>query len=170
MSAGGHDFRMIALHPRPPRPNQDTEERDAEIIMAARKSQDLALPVLAIGDFNDVAWSDTTRLFKDLGGFLDPRRGRGTYASFPANMVWLGWPLDHLFITEEFLFSDMRIGESVGSDHRPVIARLCLDPERARMRNANAAAPDTGDKEAADEVMEEFEEDTARDAVEGEAG
>lgn len=170
LTASGHDFRMIALHPRPPRPNQDTEERDAEIIMAARKSQDLALPVLAIGDFNDVAWSDTTRLFKDLGGFLDPRRGRGTYASFPANMVWLGWPLDHLFITEEFLFSDMRIGESVGSDHRPVIARLCLDPERARMRNANAAAPDTGDKEAAHEVMEEFEEDTANDAVEGEAG
>ena len=170
LSAGGHDFRMIALHPRPPRPNQDTEERDAEIIMAARKSQDLALPVLAIGDFNDVAWSDTTRLFKDLGGFLDPRRGRGTYASFPANMVWLGWPLDHLFITEEFLFSDMRIGESVGSDHRPVIARLCLDPERARMRNANAAAPDTGDKEAADEVMEEFEEDTAKDRIEGEEG
>ena len=170
LSVGGHDFRMIALHPRPPVPKQDTEERDAEIVMAAKQSQDMTLPVLAIGDFNDVAWSDTTRLFKDIGGFLDPRRGRGTYATFPANMVWLGWPLDHLFVTEEFLFSEMRVGEGVGSDHRPVIARLCLDPERARARNEQADAPDEGDEEEADEVMEEFEEDTARDAVEGEEG
>ena len=170
LTAGGHDFRMIALHPRPPQPDQDTEERDAEIIMAAKKAQDLSLPVLTIGDFNDVAWSDTTSLFKDLGGFLDPRVGRGTYATFPANMVWLGWPLDYLFMTEEFLFSEMEVGKSVGSDHRPVIARLCLDPERARARNDKADAPDEGDEEEAEEVMEEFEEDTARDAVEGEAG
>ncbi|QYJ08265.1 endonuclease/exonuclease/phosphatase family protein [Qipengyuania flava] len=170
LSVGGHDFRMIALHPRPPVPKQDTEERDAEIVMAAKQSQYMTLPVLAIGDFNDVAWSDTTRLFKDIGGFLDPRRGRGTYATFPAGMVWLGWPLDHLFMTEEFLFSEMRVGESVGSDHRPVIARLCLDPERARARNEEAAAPDESDEKEAGEVMEEFEQDTARDAVEGEAG
>ncbi|KWV94438.1 endonuclease/exonuclease/phosphatase family protein [Erythrobacter sp. AP23] len=168
LSVGGHDFRMIGLHPRPPVPRQDTEERDAEIVMAAKQAQDLALPVLAIGDFNDVAWSDTTRLFKDIGGFLDPRIGRGTYATFPAGMVWLGWPLDHLFVTEEFLFSEMRVGESVGSDHRPVIARLCLDPEAARSRNERAKAPDEDDEQEAGEVMEEFEEDTAKDAVEGE--
>lgn len=169
LTAGGHDFRMIALHPRPPVPRHDTEERDAEIVMAAKQAQNLAMPVLAIGDFNDVAWSDTTRLFKDIGGFLDPRVGRGTYATFPAGMVWLGWPLDHLFTTEEFLFSEMRVGDSVGSDHRPVIARLCLDPERAKARNEEAATPDEGDEQEANEVMEEFEEDTARDAVEGEA-
>lgn len=169
LSVGAHDFRMIALHPRPPVPDQDTEERDAEILMAAKQAQDLALPVLAIGDFNDVAWSDTTRLFKDIGGFLDPRIGRGTYATFPAGMVWLGWPLDHLFVTEEFLISEMRVGESVGSDHRPVIVRLCVDPNAARARNDVVDAPDQGDEEEADQVMEEFREDTAKDAVVGEA-
>mgnify|MGYP001974342522 CR=1 FL=1 len=170
LTVGGQSFRMVALHPRPPVPKQDTEERDAEIIMAAKQSQDLAMPVLAIGDFNDVAWSDTTRLFKDIGGFLDPRIGRGTYATFPSGMVWLGWPLDHLFTTEEFLLADMRVGESVGSDHRPVIARLCLDPEAARARNTEAEAPDAEDEEEASEVMEEFEEDTAKDRIEGEEG
>ena len=170
LQAGGHRFRMIGLHPRPPKPNQDTEERDAEIIVAARKSRDLAMPVLAIGDFNDVAWSDTTRLFTDIGGFLDPRVGRGTYASFPADMVWLGWPLDHLFMTEEFLLADMEVGKAVGSDHRPFMARLCLDPEAARLRNEKAEGPSADDEEEANEVMEDFEEDTARDAVVGEAG
>ena len=170
LSVGGHDFRMIGLHPRPPQPKQDTEERDAEIVVAARMARDLAMPVLAIGDFNDVAWSDTTRLFKDIGGFLDPRIGRGTYASFPAGMVWLGWPLDHLFVTEEFLLAEMEVGKSVGSDHRPFIARICLDPEAARRRNDKAEAPSAKDEAEANEVMEEFEEDEAKDAIEGEEG
>ena len=170
LQAGENSFRMIGLHPRPPKPKQDTEERDAEIIVAAKKAQDMAMPVLALGDFNDVAWSDTTRLFMDIGGFLDPRRGRGTYATFPADYVWLGWPLDHLFVTEEFLLAEKRVGENVGSDHRPVHARLCLDPEAARARNDRADAPDAEDEEEAGEVMQEFEADEAKDAVEGEEG
>ncbi|MBX7456863.1 endonuclease/exonuclease/phosphatase family protein [Qipengyuania sp. 1NDH17] len=170
LQAGGHSFRMIGLHPRPPKPKQDTEERDAEIVVAARMARDLNMPVMAIGDFNDVAWSDTTRLFMDIGGLLDPRKGRGTYASFPAGMVWLGWPLDHLFVTEEFLLADMEVGKSVGSDHRPFMARLCLDPEAARLRNEKAEGPSAEDEEDANEVMEDFEEDKAKDAVEGEEG
>lgn len=170
LQAGEHAFRMIGLHPRPPKPRQDTEERDAEIIIAARQSREVGMPVLAMGDFNDVAWSDTTSLFKDIGGFLDARTGRGTYATFPADMVWLGWPLDHLFVTEEFLLADMHVGKSVGSDHRPVIAELCLAPRAAAARNKKTRGPSAEDEEEADEVMEEFEEDTARDAVQGEEG
>ena len=170
LTAGGNSFRMIGLHPRPPKPKQDTEERDAEIVVAARASRDLAMPVLALGDFNDVAWSDTTSLFKDIGSFLDPRIGRGTYATFPAGMVWLGWPLDHLFVTEEFLMESMRVGESVGSDHRPVHARLCLAPAAARARNDETDGPSAEDEEEADEVMEDFREDEAKDRVEGEEG
>ena len=170
LEAGGNAFRMIGLHPRPPKPRQDTEERDAEIVMAARMADDLAMPVLALGDFNDVAWSDTTRLFRDIGGFLDPRAGRGTYATFPAGLVWLGWPLDHLFATREFLFEEKAVLGSVGSDHRPVSARLCLAPAEGRRRNALSENPDLEDEEEADEVMREFEEDTRTDAVEGEEG
>ena len=170
LRAGEHQFLIVGLHPRPPHPKQDTEERDAEIVVAARRSQDVGIPVLAIGDFNDVAWSDTTRLFKDLGSFLDPRVGRGTYATFPADYIWLGWPLDHLFVTEEFLLDEMRVGDPVGSDHRPVFARLCLAPALASRRNKDAERPSADDEAEANEVMEEFEEDAAKDRVEGEEG
>ncbi|MFN2100241.1 endonuclease/exonuclease/phosphatase family protein [Altererythrobacter sp. MF3-039] len=170
LTAGKRLFRLIGLHPRPPQPNQDTEERDAEIIVAARQSRDMELPVLALGDFNDVAWSDTTQLFKDIGSFLDPRIGRGTFATFPADMVWLGWPLDHLFVTEEFLVSEMRVGAPVGSDHRPVHASLCLDPASAEGRNEDTEGPSAEDEAEANEVMEEFKEDEAKDRIEGEEG
>jgi|TARA_R100000501_G_scaffold13654_3_gene24944 endonuclease/exonuclease/phosphatase (EEP) superfamily protein YafD len=168
LMAGRREFRVIGLHPRPPTPGQDTEERDAEIVIAARQSRDLQMPVLAIGDFNDVAWSDTTSLFLEIGSFLDPRIGRGTYATFPADKTWLGWPLDHLFVTEEFLLEDMSVGAPVGSDHRPVIAQLCLAPAPARTRNDDADGPSAEDERDAAEVMEEFEEDSAKDQVRGE--
>lgn len=170
LTAGGQDFRMIGLHPRPPRPRQDTEERDAEIVIVARKARASGMPVLAIGDFNDVAWSDTTQLFKNVGGFLDPRIGRGPHATFPAGMVWLGWPLDHLFVTKEFLFKDVQVSESVGSDHRAMIAELCLSPSQARARNEESESPDAEDREEAREVMDEYRDDAAEDRVEGEGG
>ena len=168
LEASGVRFRLMGLHPRPPHPGQDTEERDAEIVMAARRASESPIPVLALGDFNDVAWSDTTRLFRDLGGFLDPRVGRGTYATFPADLVWLGWPLDHLFVTEHFLVDAFRVGDPVGSDHRPVIARLCVSPKKGPAVNAHPDAPDSEDREEARDVMEEYEEDTQEDRVEGE--
>lgn len=168
LTAGKREFKVIGLHPRPPVPGQDTEERDAEIVVAAKQSRDIGMPVLAVGDFNDVAWSDTTRLFMDIGSFLDPRIGRGTYATFPADKTWLGWPLDHLFVTEEFLLGEMRVGQSVGSDHRPVIARLCLAPAQARTRNEDVEGPSTEDERDAAEVMSDFEKDSAEDRVEGE--
>lgn len=170
LMAGKREFGVIGLHPRPPAPGQDTEERDAEIVVAAKRSRDLDMPVLALGDFNDVAWSDTTSLFMDIGSFLDPRIGRGTYATFPADKTWLGWPLDHLFVTEEFLLQKMSVGQSVGSDHRPVIAKLCLAPTLARKRNDDADGASAEVERDAAEVITDFEKDSADDGVRGETG
>lgn len=126
-TADGQPFNYIGLHPRPPQPGQGTDRRDAKIERAAlaigRKKQ---LPALAMGDFNDVPWSHTTQLFKKVGRFLDPRIGRGSYPTFPANYAPVGWPLDQLFVTSEFTFRDLRVLENVGSDHRPLTAQLCL--------------------------------------------
>ena len=105
----GKAFDYIGLHPRPPLPGQDTRLRDAKIERAALAIADNHLPAIAMGDFNDVAWSRTTRLFKQVGGYLDPRIGRGSYPSFPAAYAPLGWPLDQLFLTPGFTFTSLRI-------------------------------------------------------------
>lgn len=157
-------FTLMGLHPRPPHPGQDTEERDAEILIAARRAAGLGMPVIAIGDFNDVAWSDTSQTFKRIGRYLDPRIGRGTYATFPASMPWLSWPLDHVFMTEEFTLSDIRVLEDVGSDHRPIYARVCLTPREAVRRNDAPEAVTQDDKETAREVIEEYREDQVEEA------
>lgn len=127
----GARFELIGLHPRPPLPGQTTDTRDASIARAGAQTPEGLGNVLAIGDFNDVPWSSTTRAFVREGGYRDPRAGRGSFASFPADMIALGWPLDQIFIRGGVKVESLEIAGSVGSvgsDHRPLLARLCVDP------------------------------------------
>nr|WP_208402903.1 hypothetical protein [Sphingomonas japonica] len=73
-------------------------------------------------------------MFKQVGGFLDPRTGRGAYPSFPADFGVVGWPLDQMFVSPGFTFRSLRIPEDAGSDHRPLAAELCLTPGARRSR------------------------------------
>nr|WP_277924518.1 endonuclease/exonuclease/phosphatase family protein [Sphingomonas sp. CROZ-RG-20F-R02-07] len=99
---GGQPFDYIGLHPRPPIAGEDTNLRDRKIEHAALRIAGAKVPAMAMGDFNDVAWSRTTQLFKRVGGYLDPRIGRGSYPSFPAQYAAVGWPLDQLFVSKAF--------------------------------------------------------------------
>ncbi|MEM8696609.1 MAG: endonuclease/exonuclease/phosphatase family protein [Pseudomonadota bacterium] len=155
---GGRRFRLAAVHPRPPLPGDDTEARDAELIIAARLVRRSELPAVVIGDFNDVGWSHTSRVARRIGGYVDPRIGRGFYATFPAYWPAFRWPLDHVFFTEEFALVDMRIEGSVGSDHLPVYAEICLSPELGEALN-EPAAPDSGDFEQMEDTIATYRED-----------
>lgn len=160
-TASGRSFQYIGLHPRPPLPGQDTVERDAEIAVAARLAREESLPTLAMGDFNDVAWSHTSHLFKRIGEYLDPRIGRGPYPTFPARFPFLRWPLDHLFMSPEFTVRSMRVLENVGSDHLPLIAHLCIAPEVAREVNEAPETADAEDENEADRILQEYREEKA---------
>ena len=124
----GQPFGYIGLHPRPPQSGTDTQERDAEIAVGAKTAAKAGLPTLAMGDFNDVAWSDTSQLFKRVGTYLDPRIGRGFYATFPANFPLFRWPLDQIYFTEQFSIDSLTVLDRVGSDHLPILAKICLVP------------------------------------------
>ena len=131
----GRPFRFIGLHPHPPLPGQSTETRDAQILYAARFARDADMPLIAMGDFNDVAWSDSAQRFKRVGRYLDPRIGRGLYASFDAKNPVLRFPLDQIYVTPDVAVAEFRRGPNVGSDHFPIIARVSLDADLAGRLN-----------------------------------
>lgn len=136
----GQRFRFCGLHPRPPVPGNSTEDRDAQIIYAARFARSSDMPLIAVGDFNDAAWSDTSRRFKHVGGYVDPRVGRGMIASFDAKSRLLRAPIDQFYATPDIGVVEFRRGPDVGSDHFPLVSRIELDPEKTR--DANRAPPE----------------------------
>jgi endonuclease/exonuclease/phosphatase (EEP) superfamily protein YafD len=134
-SRGGATFAFVGLHPRPPVPGVDTEERDEQILYAARFARGSDRPLVAMGDFNDAAWSDTAQRFKSYGRYVDPRVGRGIYASFDANRLLIRCAIDQLYVTDDLAIASFGLGPHVGSDHFPVIARVRIDAESAARLN-----------------------------------
>lgn len=132
---GGNLLHFVGLHPKPPVPGEDTEARDAQIIYAARFARKTDVPLVAMGDFNDAAWSDTAQRFKTVGGYVDPRVGRGLLASFDAKNPLLRVPIDQIYITADLALVSFGRGPYIGSDHFPMIATVRLDRELASRLN-----------------------------------
>ena len=113
------------VHPTPPQPDRDTTPRDVELILVGREVAADHRPTIVAGDLNDVGWSATTRQFQEISGLLDPRVGRGLYATFNANWPLLQWPLDHVFVDRSFRLVRMERLGHIGSDHFPIFISLC---------------------------------------------
>ncbi len=144
------------LHSKPP-PQHDTARRDAELLLTAREVRDTRPPSIVAGDLNDVAWSRTTHLFREVGGLLDPRVGRGPYPTFNANWPLLRWPLDHIFFEPEFGLLELRVLDHTGSDHFPVFAALCHAP--GATNEGPLPRPEPEDVRAAREAIREGREE-----------
>lgn len=126
----GDLIQLYAIHPTPPMPqhNPMSSDRDTEMMRTALTVSNREMPVIVLGDFNDVAWSRTTSLFRKVSRLLDPRIGRGFYNTFNAQNIIMRWPLDHLFVSQEFRTQSIARMESINSDHFPVYAEMTFEP------------------------------------------
>ncbi|MFG0331124.1 MAG: endonuclease/exonuclease/phosphatase family protein [Phycisphaerales bacterium] len=146
---------LHGIHPRPPSPTgvDDSNPRDAELLIVGREIKDRDEPTIVAGDLNDVAWSHTSRLFQRISGLLDPRKGRGMFNSFNAKVPLLRWPLDHIFHSDHFTLLEIRRLPAFGSDHFPILIRLALTPECQHEQPEPEPAPED-DSEAREKIDE----------------
>ncbi|MCT7374002.1 endonuclease/exonuclease/phosphatase family protein [Chelativorans salis] len=149
----GQWIEFFGVHPRPPEPRTDTEERDAEILIVGRQVKAQNRPAIVAGDLNDVAWSHTTRLFQRTSGLLDPRRGRGMFSTFHARYPLFRWPLDHIFHDASYTLVHLQRLRGFGSDHFPVLAELHYTPSAAEGQEAPES--DQDDRAEAQEKIAE---------------
>lgn len=147
----GQPIQLFALHPTPPVPTENVRstERDKELLLVAEIAKDCKLPVIVIGDLNDVAWSYTTELFLKMSGLLDPRRGRGFYNTFHAHHNFLRFPLDHAFISTNLKLKTMRRLHNFDSDHFPIF--ISLQYEAKAKLQQHEMEPDQDDIDIAEE-------------------
>ena len=160
--AEGTKVEIHCLHPRPPVPQETAQstERDAELIMVGKESKGKQLPIVVMGDLNDVAWSRTNNLFQRISGLLDPRIGRGLFNSFHAGYFFLRFPLDHFFHSTHFRLIELRRLAYFGSDHFPMFIRRRRTRGGAPAKEAPEA--DASDKAEAEEKIEQAATDGKR--------
>ena len=158
----GAPITLHGLHPKPP-PLQDTEDRDAELLIVGKEVRDEPAPSIVAGDLNDVAWSRSNSLFQEVSQLLDPRIGRGLYATFNADWPLLKWPLDHAFFEESFRLMDVAVLGDIESDHFPFFVALCHDPAAPDIQEQ--PEPEPSELEAADEAIEDGREEAREERM-----
>ncbi|TFF36287.1 endonuclease/exonuclease/phosphatase family protein [Mucilaginibacter psychrotolerans] len=150
----GTKIKLFAVHPTPPVPGENprSTERDKELLLVADLAKASHLPVIVIGDLNDVAWSYTTELFLKMSGLIDPRRGRGFYNSFHAHYPVIRFPLDHAFISTDFKLKGIKRLSNFDSDHFPIY--IHLQYEKKASAEQESMEPDDEDIAIAAEKKE----------------
>ena len=150
----GQKIQLYAVHPTPPVPNENpsSKERDKELLLIAELAKQSELPVIVIGDLNDVAWSYTTELFLKMSGLLDPRRGRGFFNTFHAHYPFMRFPLDHAFISTNWKLKEIHRLNNFDSDHFPIF--ISLQYEAQAHKEQESLHPDADDVAEAEEKKE----------------
>ncbi|MDQ3073694.1 MAG: endonuclease/exonuclease/phosphatase family protein [Bacteroidota bacterium] len=143
---------FYGLHPEPPKVNNHTDERDAELLIVGKMVKKSGKPSIVAGDLNDVGWSHTSILFRQISGLMDPRIGRGHYNTYNANIPFFRYPLDYVFMSGSFqLVSLSKLGK-IGSDHFPMYIMLQYVP--GDKHENNVPEPTGNDHEEADKKIE----------------
>lgn len=149
----GKQVKLFCVHPTPPVPTENprSTERDKELLIVAKLAKSSTLPVIVLGDLNDVAWSYTTELFCKISGLLDPRKGRGFFNTFHAWYPFLRFPLDHIFCSVHFKLIALTRLPAAGSDHFPMYAQLQYEPVAVLEQEEPSA--DADDRQLAEEKI-----------------
>lgn len=158
----GRQVHFIGVHPTPPglekregEGRHDSRIRDAELMLVADHLTDHPDDDwIVTGDFNDVAWSHTTRLFKRLSGLKDPRIGRGLLSTYHAKNPVIRFPIDHVFLPDSAKIVRVERFHPPGSDHLAFVAEFSLNGNEPTEPD-----PEGNDAEDAEQMVEEGLED-----------
>ncbi|AZB30419.1 MULTISPECIES: endonuclease/exonuclease/phosphatase family protein [Chryseobacterium] len=163
----GFEFVFFGVHPPPPSPTEEetSKERDGDILSVAKRVTEIKKPVIVVGDFNNVAWSKSSILFRKTSHLIDPRVGHDFVSTFHAKYRLFRFPIDLMFHSEDIFIKDLKTLENFGSDHLPVYCEFFIDHHNDDQEERVEEA-DSEEKAEAEEMIEEGkEEDGERDAV-----
>jgi endonuclease/exonuclease/phosphatase (EEP) superfamily protein YafD len=117
----GLPFALIGVHPDHAIERRGLRPQRALLALLAEAIQTTKGPIAVAGDFNTTPWSSEFRRFLEASGLDTPLLRRGT---FPSKLGWAGLPIDHVLAGHGVRLRKITPGPDVGSDHRPVVARL----------------------------------------------
>jgi len=166
-TADGYRFVFFGVHPPPPSPTEEStsKERDGDLLSVAKVVSNYKVPVVITGDFNTVAWSRESILFKKASGLIDGRYGRGYLATFHTKYWFFRIPLDLLYHSTDIFLKDLKILPSIGSDHFPVYFSFYVDKHND-VQERDVQELNVEEQEEVEEIIEEGKEEVSDNRTE----
>ncbi len=152
----GYVFTVFGTHPAPPSPTEEenSKERDGELLSIAKKVKKIDHPVIVMGDFNNVAWASSSKLFRRMSQLVDPRIGRGFVSTYHAEYRLLRFPIDLFFHSKDIFIEEFKTLERIGSDHLPLFCKFFLNTESPEQLS-DIEKPEEDDEEDTEEMIKE---------------
>ncbi len=122
----GRRVRLLGLHTHWPVLPEVARMRDAALVGAAGIASASDLPVILLGDLNLTPDSPEFTRLLDESALRDVVSGRRWRPTWQAGFWPLALRIDHVLVSPQLCVEAVEVGPSIGSDHRPVIARLRL--------------------------------------------
>jgi endonuclease/exonuclease/phosphatase (EEP) superfamily protein YafD len=114
---------LFAVHPIPPMTPRLYAARNQLLRDIAGRTIQPDVPRLIVGDLNATPWSSAFSILSKRG----LQRASNLRPTWPSRWGgWFGIPIDHVVGSAHWRVREARPGPHLGSDHRPLLARLAL--------------------------------------------
>jgi endonuclease/exonuclease/phosphatase (EEP) superfamily protein YafD len=124
VDTGRQRIRFLGRHTHWPITPALAAARDEALQGAAQLASAADLPVVLLGDLNLTPDSPAFDRLIDQAELRDVMRGRGWRPTWLASFWPLALRIDHILVSSGLCVEHAEVGPSIGSDHRPVVARL----------------------------------------------
>ena len=131
VDADGQRIRFLGLHTHWPLTPGLAAARDEALQGAAQLASAADLPVVLLGDLNLTPESPAFGRLLDEAGLRDVMHGRGWRPTWLSGFWPLALRIDHVLVSSGLCVEHAELGPPIGSDHRPVVARLRTQPRSA---------------------------------------
>lgn len=126
VDVAGWRIRFLGLHTHWPVLPDLARSRDTALQQAAGVVRGTDLPVILLGDLNLTPDSPSFARLLEASGLRDASGGRRWRPTWQAGFWPLSLRIDHILVSPQLCVEAVETGPSIGSDHRPVAARLRL--------------------------------------------
>ena len=118
-------YSVYSAHPKPALNKEWSDERH-EYFKAIEQilGKDNG-PKIMMGDFNSVPWEDHFQTFLERAKLKSSLVDQGYKVTWPVYCLPMGIPMDHILLSPDIQYKDVKVGPSAGSDHYPL--SLILD-------------------------------------------
>lgn len=166
-TANGSSFTFFGIHPPPPSPTEEdnSKERDGELLSIGKKVLEKKEPVIVVGDFNNVAWAKSSILFRKTSQLIDPRIGRGFVSTYHAKYKLLRFPIDLFFHSTDIFIEEFKTLRGIGSDHLPLFCKFFINHEENAQKEEVETLEEGEEEEVEEMIKEGIEEKSDREKI-----